>query len=66
LFSSARTGLAGAADIAKINSQQQVANTNALMGIINSPQGQKIGGQVGSWFDNLIGRNSGPELLNWE
>ena len=66
LFSAARTGLAGAADIAKINSQQQVANTNALMGVINSPQGQKIGGQIGGWFENLIGGNSGPELLNWE
>jgi hypothetical protein len=66
LFSAARTGLAGAADIAKINSQQQVANTNSLMGIINSPQGQKLGSQVGSWFENLIGGDSGPELLNWE
>jgi hypothetical protein len=66
LFSAARTGLAGAADIAKINSQQQVANTNALMGVINSPQGQQLGSQVGNWFSNLIGGNSGPELLNWE
>lgn len=66
LFSAARTGLAGAADIAKINSQQQVANTNSLMGLINSPQGQKLGSQVGSWFENLIGGDSGPELLNWE
>lgn len=66
LFSSARTGLAGAADIAKINAQQQTANTNAIMGLINSPQGQKLGSQVGGWFDNLIGGSSGPELLNWE
>lgn len=58
LFSSARTGLAGAADIAKINSQQQTANTNAIMGLINSPQGQKLGSQVGSWFNNLIGSPS--------
>lgn len=58
LFSSARTGLAGAADIAKINSQQQTANTNAIMGLINSPQGQKLGGQVGNWFSNLIGSPS--------
>ena len=62
LFSSARTGLAGAADIAKLNSQQQTANTNAIMGLINSPQGQKLGGQIGGWFENLIG--GGPELLN--
>lgn len=64
LFSAARTGLAGAADIARINSQQQVANTNNLMGLINSPQGQKLGSQIGGWFENLIGGNSGPELLN--
>jgi hypothetical protein len=64
LFSAARTGLAGAADIAKLQSQQQTANTNALMGLINSPQGQKLGSQVGGWFENLIG--GGPELLNWE
>ena len=64
LFSASRTGLAGAADIAKINAQQQTANTNALMGIINSPQGQRIGSQVGGWFENLIGGDSGPELLN--
>lgn len=66
LFSASRTGLAGAADIAKINAQQQTANTNAIMGLINSPQGQKLGSQVGGWFENLIGGSSGPELLNWE
>lgn len=64
LFSSARTGLAGAADIAKINAQQQTANTNAIMGLINSPQAQQLGSNVGSWFSNLIGADSGPELLN--
>lgn len=63
LFSAARTGLAGAADIAKLNSQQSTANTNALLGLINSPQGQQLGSNVGSWFDNLIG--GGPELLNY-
>jgi hypothetical protein len=64
LFSAARTGLAGAADVARINSQQQTANTNALMGLINSPQGQQLGSNVGNWFNNLIGNDSGPELLN--
>lgn len=64
LFSASRTGLAGAADIAKINAQQQTANTNAIMGLINSPQGQQLGSNVGSWFNNLIGGDSGPELLN--
>lgn len=66
LFSAARTGLAGAADVAKINAQQQTANTNAIMGLINSPQGQQLGSNVGNWFSNLIGGDSGPELLNWE
>lgn len=65
LFSAARTGLAGAADIAKINSQQQTANTNAIMGLINSPQGQQLGSNVGNWFDTLINGDSGPELLNY-
>jgi hypothetical protein len=64
LFSAARTGLAGAADIARINSQQQTANTNAITGLINSPQGQQLGSNVGNWFNNLIGNDSGPELLN--
>jgi hypothetical protein len=64
LFSAARTGLAGAADVANINRQTNQANTNALIDLASSPQAKKLGGQVGSWFDNLIG--GGPELLNWE
>lgn len=64
LFSAARTGLAGAADVARINEQQRRENTNNIMGLINSPQGQKLGSQIGGWFNNLIGGDSGPELLN--
>jgi hypothetical protein len=62
LFSASRTGLAGAANIASINEQQRRANTNNIMDLISSPQGQQVGSQVGGWFENLIG--GGPELLN--
>ena len=55
----AKTGLAGQVAAADIDAARNRAITNDLMGIVNSPQGQKAAGQVGSWFNNLIG-GSGP------
>jgi hypothetical protein len=56
----AKTGLAGQVAAADIEAARNRSITNDLMSVARSPQAQQIGGQVGSWFNNLIGGSSGP------
>jgi hypothetical protein len=66
--SAAQTGLAGQIAQQGIQATQQTALQNQLTGLFGSPQVsgalQSAARPVTSWFSNLIGGNSGPELLN--
>lgn len=66
--SAAQTGLAGQIAQQGIQATQQTALQNQLTGLFGSPQVsgalQSAAKPVTSWFSNLIGGNSGPELLN--
>ena len=61
----AKTGLAGQVAAADIEAARNRSITNDLMGVARSPEAQRIGGQVGSWFNNLIGGSSGPTPANF-
>lgn len=64
----AQTGLAGQIAQQGIDASRQTALQNQITGLFGSPQVsgaiQSAAQPVTSWFSNLIGGNSGPELLN--
>ena len=66
----AMTGLAGQVAQQGIDATRQTTLQNQLGGLFSNPQAaqgiRNMGSSVGNWFDSIIGRNSGPELLNWE
>lgn len=68
--SAAQTGLAGQIAQQGIDASRQTALQNQLTGLFGNPQVsgalQSAAQPVTSWFSNLIGGNSGPQLLNWE
>ena len=68
--SAAQTGLAGQIAQQGIDASRQTALQNQLTGLFGSPQVsgalQSAARPMTSWFSNLIGGNSGPQLLNWE
>jgi hypothetical protein len=66
LFAASRTGLAGANEATNLNANYARTLTNTVGNLAATPQGQQLGSSVGNWFGNLIGMDSGPQLLNWE
>jgi hypothetical protein len=66
--SAAQTNLAGQIAQQGLNASRQTALQNQVTGLFGSPQVsgalQSAAQPVTSWFSNLIGGNSGPELLN--
>ena len=66
--SAAQTNLAGQIAQQGIQATQQTALQNQLTGLFDNPQVsgaiQSAAKPVTNWFSNLIGGNSGPELLN--
>lgn len=66
--SAAQTGLAGQIAQQGLNASRQTALQNQVTGLFGNPQTaqaiQSAAQPVTNWFSNLIGGNSGPELLN--
>jgi hypothetical protein len=66
--SAAQTGLAGQIAQQGLDASRQTALQNQVTGLFGNPQVsgalQSAAQPVTNWFSNLIGGNSGPELLN--